>query len=74
MKRLKINYTDGTSKEIAIRQINIANVPERVLHMHLNMMGRGNELTIDATSNLLPDLRFLKNMEFVESELPENIK
>ena len=70
MKKLKVNYTDGTSKEVNIKRVNVAYVPEGRDHMHLNVMGQNGEVYIDVTSNLIPDIKFVKNIEFVEYETP----
>lgn len=74
MKSLKVNYTDGTSKEVNIKRVNVAFIPEGRDHMHLNVMGQNGEVYIDVTSNLIPDLKFVKNIEFVEFELPGGMK
>lgn len=70
MRKFKVNYTDGTSKEVRIQNVHVAYVPDGQGHMHLNVMGLNGEATIDVTSNLIPDLKFVKNIEFEEYELP----
>jgi hypothetical protein len=70
MKKIKVNYTDGTSKEVTIKRVNIAYIPESIEQMHLNIMGQKDEVILDATSNIIPDLKFVKNIEFLEADLP----
>lgn len=74
MKSLKVNYTDGTSKEVNINRVNVAFIPEGRDHMHLNVMGQNGEVYIDVTPNLIPDLKFVKNIEFVDYETPGGMK
>ncbi len=74
MRKLKVNYTDGTSKEVDIKRAHVAYVPEGHGHMHLNVMGLNGDVVIDVTSNLIPDLKFVKNIEFLESETPGGMK
>lgn len=70
MKKFKINYTDGTSKEVVVKRVHVRFVPEEEERVNFNMMSVKDGVTIDVSSNLIPDLRFIKNMEFIDYETP----
>lgn len=67
MKKLKINYTDGTSKEVLIKHVNISYSPNEVKGMMCHINPASDGVMINATSNVIPDIKFVKSFEFLEA-------
>ena len=65
MKKLKVNYIDGTSKEVPIKNIHISNTPEDSGVLFCNIDSVKDGVVINATSNIVPDISLVKNIEFM---------
>jgi len=67
MRKLVVNYTDGTKKEIVIEQVNIHpnNNDDKMLTMcHINPTKNG--VMLNASSDIIPDIKFVNSFVFEE--------